>query len=415
MEKIKKATDKILDGIEFLEKKTPLKYIAPNRKKEVVKDYEIVEIDKFTRNQSNIAQQITEARNKMTALELKAFYQLTTLINMSDLDYNEYSIDINEFCRALDIDVKNRPQIKNLCESLLKKDFIIDYQRDNGSWTLYKITIFQRFSYCANEQRIYVTFGEQLKPYLLELKERFTKIEQVKYITNFSSKYAIRFYAFLKDYRKMSQRDFNLEALYKTLELPKSYNNYTNFYLKVLKPAITEINDKSDLWVSEPEIIKTKGKKVTDIRLYFSNQSDKMAGDFIRAVMNFYKKYKSFNVFLNQPYMTATDNKTIYTITSIKTETHPYYFTLLGKNTDTRVDDGVKCLYDIGNQDDFLLNVTNGIYKALLFKYNEMRKEKTPTEIWQSEQDKLKEIKEIFMQNLENNPKSKVLSFYNTL
>ncbi|HDZ5066206.1 TPA: replication initiation protein [Campylobacter jejuni] len=97
-----------------------------------------------------------------------------------------------------------------------------------------------------------------MKPYLPNLA-RYTKIQQVKYIKNFESKYSIRFYTLLKDYRKMSQRDFSIEALNKIFELPKNYENYRNFCDYVLKPAITEINAKSDLWVSEPEIIGKKG------------------------------------------------------------------------------------------------------------------------------------------------------------
>ncbi|HDZ5086159.1 TPA: replication initiation protein [Campylobacter jejuni] len=62
----------------------------------------------------------------------------------------------------------------------------------------------------------------------------------------------------------MSQRDFSIEALNKIFELPKNYENYRNFYDYVLKPAITEINAKSDLWVSEPEII---GKGVRKLQI----------------------------------------------------------------------------------------------------------------------------------------------------
>ena len=187
----------------------------------MAKNADIVELKEgFTRNQSNVSNAIANAKTKMTALELKTFYQVSTLIQMDDTEFKEYEIS-----------------------------------QENGDYIGY--TIFSRTHYKHKEQKTSMKFNEEFRPFLLELKQ-FTKIQQVKYIKSFDSKYSIRFYALLKDYRKMSHRDFNLENIFNIFELPKTYN-YTRFYQKVLKPAIDEINAKSDLWVSEPEIIGNQG------------------------------------------------------------------------------------------------------------------------------------------------------------
>ena len=229
---------------------------------------EVVELENgFTRKQSRVSKFITEARSNLSLNELKAFYQLTTLINMEDKDFNNYEISIKEFVDILDLHNKDRAYIKKICKNLLEQDFILDYTHENNDWDLVKISIFKQFSYKHKEQKLLISFSEDIKPYLLELKERFTKIENVGYIKQFESKYAIRIYALLKDYRKMTYRDFDIEALHKMLQLPKSYIDYGVLKQKVLEPAIKEINEKSDLYVSCFEEIKKERKKVKAARL----------------------------------------------------------------------------------------------------------------------------------------------------
>ena len=218
----------------------------------------------FTRNQSNVGNLISTARTKMTALELKTFYQVTTLIQMDDTEFKEYEISVSDFLRTLKISNNNREQVVKLCKRIIRQVF--EVEQKNGDYMAY--TIFSKMHYKHKEQKIAMKFNNEFRPFLLKLKQ-FTKIQQVKYIIDFESKYAIRLYALLKDYRKLTYRDFNLEALSKILELPKSYKDYTAIYNKVLQPAIREINAKSDLFVQEPEIISKNGKKITKIRLYF--------------------------------------------------------------------------------------------------------------------------------------------------
>lgn len=83
---------------------------------------------------------------------------------------------------------------------------------------------------------------------------------------------------------------------------------YSNPHQKVLKPAIDEINTKSDLWVSEPEIIGKKWKKITDIRLYFGNKNEKISDDFTKELIKQYNKFKSFTIFSGCYYLREGEN-----------------------------------------------------------------------------------------------------------
>lgn len=374
----------------------------------MAKNTDIIELKEgFTRNQSNISNEITNARTKMTALELKTFYQASTLIQMDDSDFKEYEISVSDFMKSLNISDTNREQVIKLCRRLVRQVFEIEQK--GGDWLAY--TIFSKMHYKHKEQKIAIAFNDEFRPFLLKLKQ-FTKIQQIKYIKNFESKYAIRFYAFLKDYRKMNQRDFNIEVLSKILELPKSItSSYTRLYEKVLKPAIKEINEKSDLWVSEPEIIEKKGKKITDFRLYFKNKSEQMADDFTEYLMERYKKFKvlsdfknPFEVFLNCPYSLVDNPQTqndLAKIKNISLENERYNLYIERFNILT-------LFFSDHDKNNFLKTLINNIYKAVNFLYENEKRSQLPTLQWQDKQDRIKRMKQLF---LEWQKKSEIKTF----
>ena len=357
---------------------------------------DIIELKEgFTRNQSNISKEITNARTKMTALELKTFYQVTTLVQMDDSDFKEYEISVSDFMKSLNISNTNRERVIKLCRRLVRQVFEI--KQKGGDWLAY--TIFSKMHYKCKDQKIIMSFNQEFRPFLLELKQ-FTKIQQVKYIKSFESKYSIRFYVFLKDYRKMSQRDFNIEALAKILELPKSItSSYTRFYDKVLKPAIKEINAKSDLWVSEPEIIGKRGKKITNFRFYFGNKSEKMGNDFIAALIKRYKKYNTFNVFANAYYLRTDELKSmsdLQKLVRIETNKNTYF------EAKTYYNNEFVTIFGTPNKDEFLKELANGIFRAVNALYEKEKQEQLPMMQWQDKKDKIKRIKHIFASWQEN-------------
>lgn len=353
----------------------------------------VVELENgFTRNQSRVSKFITEAKSKMTSMELKTFYLITTLIKMEDNDFLEYSIDINKFCEELGIDPNNRLQVKRLCKTILDQNFTLEFNYEDTSWDLISIKIFRQFSYRAREQKINIMFHSDIKPYLLQLKEKFTKIEQVKYLVNFTSKYAIRIYALLKDYRKMAHRDINLENLSKMLELPDSITKtYTNFRDKVLTPAIKEINSKSDLLITKVEIIAKRGRKITDIRLHYNNKSDEIAFDFVKELIRQYKKRKSFNVFKGCLYFRdgVSGKEKLMTINTIECETHPHYFAL--KSNDN-LNITVLGAHDL---EQFVESLAQGIYQAVIYTLQSQKKETIPLHEWQNNKDRIEETKKL--------------------
>lgn len=99
---------------------------------------------------------------------------------------------------------------------------------------------------------------EEIAPYLLDLKGRFSKIEFTA-IAALSSFYAMRLYEILHAKRHETgqakdQVTISIADLRRMLELQKQYPNYADFRRNVLEPARSQINDRTPMGMSFQEL-----------------------------------------------------------------------------------------------------------------------------------------------------------------
>ncbi|MFZ7286270.1 replication initiation protein, partial [Avibacterium gallinarum] len=103
-------------------------------------------------------------------------------------------------------------------------------------------------TYFKDEGRIDIAFTPEIMPYLSQLEQQFTRY-QLKNISSFKGTYSIRLYELLTQYRSTGNRVINLEDLRDRLQVKDKYPTFKAFNQWVIKPAIKEINEKSDLKV----------------------------------------------------------------------------------------------------------------------------------------------------------------------
>jgi plasmid replication initiation protein len=126
-----------------------------------------------------------------------------------------------------------------------------------------------------------LSFDPKLKPYLLDLKEKYTRY-QLDIAIQFKSQYSIRLYERLKKeaqiIKEYKHKD-NFEKKYSYEELriifsvgEKDYKLFKDFRVRVIEPAVKEISDKSDLNITQVEYLKT-GRKITHICFYVTIRS----------------------------------------------------------------------------------------------------------------------------------------------
>jgi len=205
---------------------------------------------------------LIEARYHLTLQEKRLMCWLASQVKQTDEDFKEHELPIKEFAEL--IDVKGDHLYKTLdtiTHKLMQKIITIRSLKKKG---FAKAALLGGVEYYEGQGIIKLSFHPYLKPYMLQLKDRFTQIS-LGDVMGLKSVHAMRIYEVLKQYESIGNREISLSDLrdYCGIEEGK-YKKFNDFKKDVLDRAKREINNKTDLLIGYEEI-KTS-RKVTSIK-----------------------------------------------------------------------------------------------------------------------------------------------------
>ena len=204
--------------------------------------------------------ELVNAKYKLNASEIKFILTAMTQLDSSqDEVLKEYEIKVSELEAKLQAE-QNTTRLKQFAKKLMSKPLEVPTQ--DGGFIIFNW--FSKIRYYPDEKLFRVRIDEDLKPYLLQLKERFVSYN-LKYILPLTSTYSVRIYQLLKEYEKLTKRYFEVEELQELLQVPKSLKRYSQFKQKVLQVAERELLEHTDIYFTLEE--EKKGRKVS--RLIF--------------------------------------------------------------------------------------------------------------------------------------------------
>lgn len=209
---------------------------------------------------------IQKSRFSLSLLQQKIVLYLISQISQYDEEFKLYEFDIREFCQVCGIDYDNGGNYNNLKEQIKQiRDKSLWIKLPDGRETT--VAWIEKPYISENSGKIQIRLDEDMKPFLLQLKQNFTQYELV-YTLHFKSKYTIRFYELIKsihyDDLHKYERTYKLDELKKLLDA-EIYKEYKHFREKVLDKAISEINEYSDKIVSYEAI--REGRAIGRIKI----------------------------------------------------------------------------------------------------------------------------------------------------
>jgi len=211
--------------------------------------------DLTNRNYSRQSHMIINAKYALTPSEINLILTLLTAIKKEDKDFKEYEFTLSDFNKKTSKKITSK-DLNNTIKSLMSKPLEIFISEK-------KWKVFHWFSYFEFDNGLITCrFDKALKPYFLDIKDRFI-ISDLRMLLPMRSSYSKRIYLLLKEYSKIGIRTFNVEELQELLKVPKSLNNYADFKRKALKKAEADINKFTDLEIKLSE--KKRGRKVVEI------------------------------------------------------------------------------------------------------------------------------------------------------
>jgi len=212
---------------------------------------------------------VQKARFQLSTQEQKIILYMISKIKPDEDEFIYQDFNIAEFCRVCGIDGTNGGNykaLKNTIKELSDKSLWV--MLESGTETLMRWI--NKAWINKKSGNIRLRLDDDMKPYLLQLQERFTQYELL-YTLAMRSQYSIRLYELLKSYEYKKHVVLDLEEL-KRLICAENYIRYPDFKRYVLDISMREINDLSDLSVTY-EIIKV-GRKYGKIEFIMQIKKD---------------------------------------------------------------------------------------------------------------------------------------------
>ena len=246
---------------------------AAARDQLVVKANELIQKDRFS----------------LTTQQQKIVLYLISKIKPDDTDFRMLEFDILEFCRVCGVSTqsgKHYTDLKAAIKELADKSMYI-LLPDKTRETL--IRWIEKPYFNERSGIVQIRIDEDMRPYLLQLRENFTQYELV-YTLLFRSQYSLRLFELLK-----SKHFHTLEAYtyrvsvadlreYLVVNDPQKedkrrtggpedpkYTEYRDFKRRVLSPALKEINEYGDIRVDFAEI--KRGRSVCEVEFTITPKS----------------------------------------------------------------------------------------------------------------------------------------------
>ena len=194
---------------------------------------------------------IRRTRYSLTTQQQKIVLFAISKIKPGDDARTEYTFDINELANACGMRIRDGgsyyDRIKDDLNTLTRRE-----------WCRMPDGVHQTMSWIGDakmsegDATVTLSFNPNMQPYLFELKEKYTQY-RLQNVLAFRGKYAIRLYEIMRSYTTQSaidkgeesEIDIPLDQLRDLLDI-NAYPLWNDFNRFILKPAITEINERAE-------------------------------------------------------------------------------------------------------------------------------------------------------------------------
>lgn len=210
------------------------------------------------------ANTLIQSPRNLSLQEQKLFLFIISKLNPKEDNDVIFRIPVSEFAKTLGIQSKNDVyrDVQKIINQLMSRVISINREINNIPTTTH-LNIFGYVRYWHGKGYADVKISNDTLPYLLSLKEKFTKYK-LSQISTLSSMYAIRIYEILKSKETIGSSTIFLDDLRRMLNMKSSkFKAFKDFRIYVLEIAKREINAKTDLTIDYT--FHKVGRKITAV------------------------------------------------------------------------------------------------------------------------------------------------------
>ena len=202
-------------------------------------------------------------QGSLTLTQKRVLIYLIGMIKPTDEDFKYYRVKVSDFSKMLPNKGDNEiVSCMSAIDELEDKKVKIDF----GSH-ITSTRMVLKAKYYVGQGFFDVMLDDEMKPLLLDLKDQFTEV-YVKHALSLTSTHAVRLYEILKSWENTGALMTTPQGLREMLGIPEKYPIYSHLKARVLKPAIKQINEKTDLNIEGIEE-KKLGRNVDSLTIKF--------------------------------------------------------------------------------------------------------------------------------------------------
>ena len=217
---------------------------------------------------------ITNARYEMSACEMDIVFALLSKLSSHDKPGMMYLVRVRE----LELLTGRQWNYKQLLDSTEQLNSRIYHIEDKAK--VLQISLLASAEYLKGKGVIELEISEKMRPYLIDLKSNFTSYH-LQAALSLTSKFAKRIYQLVSQWKDVGHtKTYTLDEFKYMLNLkdpkgkePEQYVAIANFQRDVLKVAMNQINEHTDLRVSY-ELLKSS-RAYDRIKFYVNAQEPK--------------------------------------------------------------------------------------------------------------------------------------------
>lgn len=179
----------------------------------------------------------------------------------------EVTLTASEFSELMGIDIKNaHRELYKAADALFKSSIILHEGDDEIE--LYWIQ--EKAKKLKGEGAIRIVWSDRILRYICQLKSRFTTYK-LRNIASLQSGHSIRLYELLMKFNATGERVIYLDDFKSALGISDKYPEFKVLNRDVIKPAIDELNQRSDLIIKFDTI--KKGRTVAALVFEFKQNN----------------------------------------------------------------------------------------------------------------------------------------------
>jgi plasmid replication initiation protein len=228
-----------------------------------------MEIPKIKNSLVVSSNDLVHAKYDLTLWQKRVFIYALSQLDKNDTDFKPVKMEINDIIRFFKSTGGSKAYNSIIsAPKSLDKTIEIPYMTEQGGLRYGYVRLLQKYTIPSDDrsdnQYIEIRFNDDLKPHLLELKEKFLRYD-IENIIELQSTYSFRMFEILKSHEYRQSIELEVDFLREILEVVTIYKAYKDFKKRVIEKAQEDLTKFCDISFTYEEKKGVKGKKIESL------------------------------------------------------------------------------------------------------------------------------------------------------